>query len=126
MSAHIQKLFYQRILCDALALAFQEIQTVLRNEQVTSSDSEKINRQLHEIEGVFNFMRQPGLAGLLAVIRQVFQKYPIQKNHTPPLQLIDEIFAKLFFFLGEVSFSRKVMAYPLGRAAGCARFDCLT
>ena len=113
MSAHIPKLFYQRILCDALALAFQEIQTVLRSDQVTSGDSEKINRQLHEIEGVFNFMQQPGLAGLLAVIREVFQKYPNQKNHTPPLQLIDEVFAKLLFFLGEVSLGQKVMAYQL-------------
>ena len=113
MSAHIPKLFYQRILCDALALAFQEIQTVLRSDQVTSGDSEKINRQLHEIEGVFNFMQQPGLAGLLAMIREVFQKYPNQKNHTPPLQLIDEVFAKLLFFLGEVSLGQKVMAYQL-------------
>ena len=78
-----------------------------------SGDSEKSNRQLHEIEGVFNFMQQPGLAGLLAVIREVFQKYPNQKNHTPPLQLIDEVFAKLLFFLGEVSLGQKVMAYQL-------------
>jgi hypothetical protein len=98
LSTHIPKLFYQRILCDALALAFQEIQTVLRSDQVTSGGSEKIKRQLHEIEGVFNFMQQPGLAGLLAVIREIFQNYPNQKNHMPPLQLIDEIFAKLFFF----------------------------
>jgi chemotaxis protein histidine kinase CheA/FixJ family two-component response regulator len=113
LSAYIPKLFYQRTLCDALALAFQEIQTILRSEHVTSGDSEKINRQLHEIEGVFNFMQQSGLAGLLVAVREAFQKYPNQKNHIPPLPLIDEIFAKLFFFLGDVSDGRKIMAFQL-------------
>ena len=113
MSAHIPKLFYQGVLCDALALAFQEIQTRLRSDQVTSGDSEKINRHLREIEGVFNFIQQQGLAGLFAAIRQACQKYPDQKDFTPLFQLIDEILAKLFFFLSEVSFGRKVMAFQL-------------
>lgn len=113
MSAHIPKLFYQRILCDALALAFQEIQTALRSDQVTSIDSEKIIHRLREIEGVFNFIQQSGLAGLLVVIRAACQNYLDHKESTPLFQKIDEVFAKLFFFLGEVSFGRKVMAYQL-------------
>ena len=113
MSAHIPKLFYQRVLCDALALAFQELQTVLKSDQLTSKESEKIIHGLREIEGVFNFMQQPGLAGLLAAIREACQKYPDHKESTPLFQTIDEIIAKLFFFLGEVSCGRKVMAYQL-------------
>lgn len=100
MSAHIPKLFYQRVLCDALALAFQELQTVLKSDQLTSKESEKIIHGLREIEGVFNFMQQPGLAGLLAAIREACQKYPDHKESTPLFQTIDEIIAKLFFFLG--------------------------
>ncbi len=113
MSSHIPKLFYQRVLCDALALAFQEIQTALTSDQVTSKESEKIIHGLREIEGVFNFMQQPGLAGLLAAIREACQKYPDHKESTLLFQTIDEIIAKLFFFLGEVSCGRKVMAYQL-------------
>lgn len=113
MSAHIPKLFYQRVLCDALALAFQEIQTALNSDQVTSIDSEKIIHNLREIEGVFNFMQQSSLAGLLAAIRAACQKYPDHKESTPFFQKINEVFSKLFFFLGEVSVGRKVMAYQL-------------
>jgi hypothetical protein len=62
LSAHIPKLFYQRVLCDALALAFQEIQTALRSDQVTSINGEKINHRLREVEAVFNFIQQSGLS----------------------------------------------------------------
>ncbi len=113
MSAHIPKLFYQRILCDALALAFQEIQAALRSDQVASKDNEKIIHRLREIEGVFNFMQQSGLAGLLATIRAACQKNPDGKESIPLYRTIDEVLAKLFFFLGEVSVGRKVMAYQL-------------
>jgi hypothetical protein len=113
LSAHIPKLFYQRVLCDVLALAFQEIQTTIRSDQVTSIDSEKIIHRLREIEGVFNFMQQSTLAGLLVAIREACQKYPDHKESTALFQKIDEVFAKLFFFLGDVSLGRKVMAFQL-------------
>ena len=58
-------------------------------------------------------MQQSSLAGLLVAIRAACQKYPDHNESAALFKKIDEIFAKLFFFLGEVSFGRKVMAYQL-------------
>ena len=101
----------QRIVTDALVSAFQEVQKIISSSEFSDVNREKIIHQLKEIEAVFIILRQQGLAGIVATVREVTQ-HLLLKNDLSSLP-IDSFFSKLIPFLADINSGKKVLACQL-------------
>ncbi len=91
-----------RMLGDALSLSLQNVQGYLSPDGDNTPAQVKINRHLQEIEGVFRFICQESLAGILLMMREILVKTEGQKNYPDHAALCASIVGKLDYFLTDV------------------------
>ena len=101
------------MLGDALSLSLQNVQGYLSLDDDNPLNQVKINRHLQEIEGVFQFICQESLAGIVLMMREILVKTEGQKNYPDHAALCASIVGKLDYFLTDVRLGQPVMAYRL-------------